>query len=255
MMTDPTTSEPPTTRCQLGGGPSAKAGASAPVSTIAPAVAKPLRMLLAYFITTATRSPPRPLTTTTPHVLASKPRSGSAKSASPGCLWRTASSTFIGTVHAQRWTLRSHSDALRGLSAIRPSPPSGHGARRGAASFRMRSKKTEANDDEKAAISTAAIPSATFRGGAIGGGGGGGGGTGASASASRRCASAAAAAAAVDVAAAAVAAAAAARDDSSLSWTRTMPAISSSCDAHCHRESERPSMRTESSAVSSVLIW
>ena len=59
-----------------GRGPRSISGAMAPVSTMAPAVAKPFQILSAYLITPATSNPPTPFTAITPHVLASNPRRG-----------------------------------------------------------------------------------------------------------------------------------------------------------------------------------
>eukprot|EP00965_Chrysotila_dentata_P185412 6121577-Pleurochrysis_carterae.AAC.1 len=88
----------PVASSAFGGGPSESVGASTPVRMMAPAVAKPLRMLSAYLMTTATSSPPKPLTTITAQVLRSKPRRGSVSAADPSlCEGEHKSHTVRGT--------------------------------------------------------------------------------------------------------------------------------------------------------------
>mmetsp|Transcript_80720 Transcript_80720/g.241713 ORF Transcript_80720/g.241713 Transcript_80720/m.241713 type:complete len:271 (+) Transcript_80720:525-1337(+) len=200
-------------------GPRPSTGARMPVSTIAPAVAKPFQMLSAYLITTATSKPPMPLTMTTPHVLHSKPRVGSrSTSSAPSSvaeLCSTASSTLLGTVHAHSCIFLCHSDAVAAVASLPPpslaAPP---------APLSSRSKYTDANEDEKAASSTATSPSAMLRSWAP-----------------------------------PTAEAAGFFSSWSLSCTRTMPAMRMSCESHCQRERLRPSIFTESSAVRIVFTW
>mmetsp|Transcript_32917 Transcript_32917/g.81829 ORF Transcript_32917/g.81829 Transcript_32917/m.81829 type:complete len:215 (+) Transcript_32917:281-925(+) len=109
--------------------------------TIASTVAKVLRMLSAYLMTTATSSPPPVLMSTTLHGIALNPPS-SPRSETAAKSWCTMARSCRGTENMQSWMLRTHSVVLVPLS--------------------MRSRKTPAKPESRLQHATAISPSMGF---------------------------------------------------------------------------------------------